>query len=82
MRPARGSGLFVERQHDDFDPVVLKAFGKLQHELATYELLNAAFDFHAELKTVVARKCSNDEMPAGLMAKIERCFGLDGPTSG
>jgi mycothiol system anti-sigma-R factor len=33
------------------------------------------FDFHAELKIVVAKKCLNDEMPPGLMDKIERCFG-------
>jgi mycothiol system anti-sigma-R factor len=36
-----------------------------------------AFDFHAELKTVVAQKCQNDEMPPGLLAKIELCFGTD-----
>jgi mycothiol system anti-sigma-R factor len=36
-----------------------------------------AFDFHAELKQVVAVKCSNDEMPADLLAKIELCFGTD-----
>jgi len=36
-----------------------------------------AFDFHAELKMVVAQKCRNDEMPPGLLAKIERCFGED-----
>jgi mycothiol system anti-sigma-R factor len=36
-----------------------------------------AFDFHAELKIVVAQKCRADEMPAGLLAKIEQCFGLD-----
>jgi mycothiol system anti-sigma-R factor len=34
-----------------------------------------AFDFHAELKIVVAQKCHNDEMPPGLLAKIENCFG-------
>jgi mycothiol system anti-sigma-R factor len=34
-----------------------------------------AFDFHAELKMVVAEKCQNDEMPPGLLAKIEQCFG-------
>ena len=34
-----------------------------------------AFDFHAELKMVVAKKCLTDEMPPGLLAKIERCFG-------
>ena len=36
-----------------------------------------AFDFHAELKIVVATKCNNDEMPPGLLAKIEQCFGID-----
>ena len=36
-----------------------------------------AFDFHAELRTVIATKCHNDEMPAGLLSKIERCFGED-----
>lgn len=38
-----------------------------------------AFDFHAELKIVVAQKCSSDAMPAGLLAKLEACFGeIDG----
>ena len=36
-----------------------------------------AFDFHAELKIVVAQKCNNDEMPPDLLGKIERCFGTD-----
>ncbi len=36
-----------------------------------------AFDFHAELKVVVSQKCQNDELPAGLLAKIEQCFGDD-----
>ena len=35
-----------------------------------------AFDFHAELKVMVSRKCQSDEIPPGLMAKIEQCFGL------
>lgn len=34
-----------------------------------------AFDFHAELKMVIAHKCRNDEMPPGLMDKIANCFG-------
>ncbi len=33
------------------------------------------FDFHAELRQVIAAKCRSDEMPAGLLAKIESCFG-------
>jgi len=36
-----------------------------------------AFDFHAELKIVVAEKCHNDEMPPGLLGKIEQCFAID-----
>jgi mycothiol system anti-sigma-R factor len=36
-----------------------------------------AFDFHAELKAVIAAKCQNDEMPAGLMSRIEQCFQAD-----
>lgn len=36
-----------------------------------------AFEFHAELKTVIQRKCSNDELPPGLLAKIEMCFQED-----
>ena len=35
------------------------------------------FDFHAELKIVIAQKCSNDEMPPGLLSRIEQCLGAD-----
>jgi anti-sigma factor (TIGR02949 family) len=35
------------------------------------------YDFHAELKIVVAQKCRNDEMPPGLLDKIKNCFGDD-----
>jgi mycothiol system anti-sigma-R factor len=36
-----------------------------------------AFDFQAELKAVVARKCRNDEVPPGLLERIKSCFGDD-----
>ena len=36
-----------------------------------------AFDFHAVLRTVISAKCQNEEMPPGLLAKIELCFGED-----
>ena len=32
------------------------------------------FDFQAELKIAIRRKCSSDEMPSTLMSKIETCF--------
>jgi len=33
-----------------------------------------AFDFHAELKAVIAEKCRRDELPPGLLARIRECF--------
>lgn len=36
-----------------------------------------AFDFHAELKQAIRRKCRTDEMPANLMSRIEMCFNED-----
>lgn len=33
-----------------------------------------AFDFHAELRMVISAKCHNDEIPPGLLARIEQCF--------
>ena len=36
-----------------------------------------AFDFQAELKQAIRRKCSNDEMPPGLLGRIEMCFDTD-----
>ena len=36
-----------------------------------------AFEFHAELRTVIARKVLAEEMPDGLMDKIRGCFGDD-----
>ena len=36
-----------------------------------------AFDFHAELKLVIATKCKTDALPPSLLAKIEDCFGID-----
>lgn len=36
-----------------------------------------AFDFQAELKAAIRRKCSNDELPEGLMQRIVNCFDED-----
>lgn len=36
-----------------------------------------AFDFHAELRTVIREKCHNDEMPQGLLSRIELCLNED-----
>jgi mycothiol system anti-sigma-R factor len=39
-----------------------------------------AFDFHAELKMVISKKCRNDELPPALLEKIVRCFGDTEPS--
>lgn len=36
-----------------------------------------AFDFQAELKSIIAAKCQSDELPPGLLSRIEQCFGAD-----
>ena len=36
-----------------------------------------AFDFQAELKAAIRRKCSNDTMPDGLLERIAVCFDQD-----
>lgn len=36
-----------------------------------------AFDFEAEVKAALRRKCSNDPMPAGLVERIKACFDTD-----
>jgi mycothiol system anti-sigma-R factor len=33
------------------------------------------FDFHAELRLVIARKCREHEIPAGLLDRVKECFG-------
>jgi mycothiol system anti-sigma-R factor len=38
-----------------------------------------AYDFHAELRLIIADKCREEPLPPGLMAKIEECFGPVGP---
>jgi mycothiol system anti-sigma-R factor len=55
--------------------------GELQHAVDAHlggcvDCLQA-FDFHAELKQVIARKCGSDPMPPGLLSRIESCFGVD-----
>lgn len=36
-----------------------------------------AFDFEAELKAAIRRKCTSDQMPDGLKERIARCFSDD-----
>ena len=36
-----------------------------------------AFDFQAELKAAIRRKCSTETLPPGLLNRIEMCFDED-----
>lgn len=36
-----------------------------------------AFDFEAELKSAIRRKCSSDELPRGLVERLEACLQTD-----
>ena len=39
------------------------------------------FDFQAELKQVIAKKCRTDVMPPGLLERIQECLTPDGPAA-
>ncbi|WP_420452462.1 zf-HC2 domain-containing protein [Ilumatobacter sp.] len=49
----------------------------IAHHLDGCDGCTHAYDFHAELKRVIAAKCRADEMPPGLLSRIERCFETD-----
>lgn len=53
------------------------ALRAIQHHLDGCLDCLSAFDFHAELRMVIQRKCHSDELPPTLLAKIEQCFGID-----
>ena len=52
----------------------------IRHHLDKCPDCLGAFDFHAELKIVVHQKCQENEMPPGLMSRIESCFDLSSLT--
>lgn len=51
--------------------------GERAHVLAHIEAClecYQAFDFHAELKQIIAIKCRNDPMPGDLIGRIRQCL--------
>ena len=59
---------------DELSP---EARTSIRHHLDGCDDCMSAFDFQAELKSVIGQKCRNEEMPAGLLSRIERCFHTD-----
>jgi len=53
------------------------AHSSIAHHLGDCPDCLSAFDFEAELKQVISAKLQNDEMPAGLLSRIEKCFQTD-----
>lgn len=49
----------------------------ITHHLKGCPDCHGAFDFHAELKIVIGKKCRDEEMPPDLLGRIERCFSAD-----
>lgn len=49
----------------------------IRHHLDACPDCLSAFDFHAELKQVIHKKCQENEMPADLLFRIEQCFDTD-----
>lgn len=54
-----------------------EVFAGIQDHLASCPDCLQAFDFHAELRVVIRDKCRNDEIPPGLLSRIELCFNED-----
>ena len=50
---------------------------EIEHHLGGCTDCQQAFEFHAELKQVIREKCSRDEIPQSLLARLERCLGED-----
>jgi mycothiol system anti-sigma-R factor len=53
----------------------LKARSHVQEHLDSCLDCLQAFDFHAELRVVIAQKCRGDEIPPGLLDRVKACFG-------
>lgn len=52
---------------------------EIDAHLAECVLCLQAFDFHAELRLVIAHKCHNDELPPGFVDRLRRCLELGAP---
>ncbi|MBA3288213.1 MAG: mycothiol system anti-sigma-R factor [Acidimicrobiia bacterium] len=52
------------------------AVGTMQAHLDGCPDCLQAFDFHAELRSVIAAKC-HDALPPGLLARLEQCLQAD-----
>ncbi len=59
------------------DEITPETRTSIRHHLDGCPDCEHAFDFHAELKSVIQKKCLDEEMPADLLTRIEQCFDTD-----
>ena len=45
--------------------------------LQTCRGCHTEYELHTELRAVIRTKCTTDELPPGLLARLERCFQED-----
>jgi mycothiol system anti-sigma-R factor len=62
---------FLDRELDDRMRDAIEA-----HLAGCLDCLSA-FDFHAELRLVIAMKCQSDPVPPSLITRLEQCLGME-----
>ena len=53
------------------------AKAEIQHHLDDCLGCLHVFDFHAELQAIIAKKCREQSMPPGLLARVKECLGME-----
>lgn len=62
---------FLDRELDD------QARAAIADHLGDCNDCHSAFDFHAELRMVIAMKCQGDPVPPSLIMRLKACLGVE-----
>lgn len=62
---------FIDRELDDH------ARAAIADHLGGCTDCHSAFDFHAELRMVIAMKCQGDPVPPSLIIRLKACLGVE-----
>lgn len=62
---------YLDRELDDLTRAAIEA------HLGGCADCHSAFDFHAELRMVIAMKCQGDPVPPSLIRRLEACLGVE-----
>ena len=50
---------------------------EIQHHLDECLDCLHVYDFHAELRIIIAKKCREQSVPPGLLARVKDCLGME-----